>query len=284
LEVEAAKPEVQSYRIITEQIFGSEHPYGYNSTPERYYALNRQDILDHYEHFYQAGACKVFISGKVDDQILTQLREGLERLPNKGKVTPRPGIARLSGTKNLQLEQEGAVQTAIRLGLPLFQRSHPDYPALFFLNTLLGGYFGSRLMSNIREEKGYTYNISSSLDCMRYDGCWLISTEVSPEFAEPTKAEIHREMERLRSESVDPDEIEMVGNYVLGLLLSMLDGPFNVADAVKTLISEEAPLDFFEEMARLCQEFTADQLKELSRQYLDPDQLLEVSVGPPPPK
>jgi predicted Zn-dependent peptidase len=180
--------------------------------------------------------------------------------------------------------QEGAVQTAIRMGVPLFKRSHPDYPGLYFLNTLLGGYFGSRLMSNIREDKGYTYNINSSLDCMRYDGCWLISTETSPLYEEATRDEIRREIDDLHRSYVKPEEIKMVGNYILGVLMSMLDGPFHAAEAVKGLVSEEADLNFFSSMAELCHRITPEQLQQLSQKYLDPDQFVEVRVGPKIPE
>lgn len=284
LEVEAAKPEVRSYRIITEKIFGEDHPYGYNSTPERYLALRREDLVDHFTHFFQARTCKVFISGKVEPNILAQLRAGLEQLPDRGPVSPQLGPALPAHPQKLRFLQEGSVQTAIRIGLPLFRRSHPDYADLYFLNTLLGGYFGSRLMSNIREDKGYTYHINSSLDCMRYDGCWLISTETSPAYEAATRDEILREVDRLHRDLVKSQEIEMVGNYIHGVLLSMLDGPFQIAEAVKNLVSEEADLNFFEHMAGLCRQITPEQLRQLSRKYLDPGQFVEVCVGPKLPE
>jgi len=280
MEVEIAKTDVLAYRSITEQIFGTQHPYGYNSSPENYHALTRNDIIRHFEQFYHAGACKVFISGKIDASIIDIIQKGLGQIPNKGLIKARPLPTLPESPQSLHLQQDNALQTAIRLGTPLFKRAHPDYPALYFINTLFGGYFGSRLMSNIREDKGYTYNISSTLDCMRYDGCWLISSEVSNEFATATKEEIQRELNILQNEYVEAEEIEMVRSYLMGVLLSMLDGPFNVSEVVKSLVIDEADLDFFEVLTKVCHEITPDQIQALSKRYFQPEMMWEVSVGP----
>ena len=118
-------------------------------------------------------------------------------------------------------------------------------------------------MENIREEKGYTYNIYSVLDTMNFDGCFYIATEVGNEFINKTLDEIYKEMELLRTEAVEEEELEMVRNYVLGGFLNMLDGPFNVSDVVKTLVSEDLPLTYFEKLVQEVQSVAEDDLLAL---------------------
>ena len=114
----------------------------------------------------------------------------------------------------------------------------------------LGGYFGSRLMANIREEKGYTYNIFSTIDSLHYDSCFYIGTEVGNDFVEPTIKEIYHEMAVLREKLVEPGELKMLQNYLLGSLLSMVDGPFNVASIVRTIVTENLNAKDFDDLVK----------------------------------
>jgi len=172
-----------------------------------------------------------------------------------------------------------SLQASIRIGNRLFNRQHPDSHGLSVLNTLLGGYFGSRLMANIREDKGYTYNISSVVDFMQFDGCFYISTEVGNEFAQLALQEIYREMELLQTELVDEEELLMVQNYLMGNFLAALDGPFNVSEVVKIIVSEELPLSFFREGVQNVRDITAEEIQRLAQIYLQRDNMWEVIVG-----
>lgn len=112
------------------------------------------------------------------------------------------------------------------MGLPVIGRENPDFFALKLLCTILGGYFGSRLMSNIREEKGYTYGISSSIAAMRYGSYLTISTQTGTEFTRPLIDEVFAEIDRLRNEPVPTDEFITVQNYLRGDMARTLDSPF----------------------------------------------------------
>ncbi|MEM9822073.1 MAG: insulinase family protein, partial [Bacteroidota bacterium] len=181
--------------------------------------------------------------------------------------------------KSIKIPHPDSVQTAIRIGSKIFNKKHPDYPGLFVLNTILGGYFGSRLMTNIREDKGYTYNIFSTLDTMISDGYFYIGTEVGNEFVEPTMTEIYGEIERLQNEAVEEGELQMVRNYLLGNLLTNLDGPFNVADVIKSLILDDLPFSEFDQMVHRIKTIESDELRRLAQKYLQKDQLWELIVG-----
>ena len=151
----------------------------------------------------------------------------------------------------------------------------------FVLNTILGGYFGSRLMANIREDKGYTYNIYSSMDAMRSDGAFYIGTEVGNEFVGDTMEQIRLELQSLIDEPVSEEELTMVRNYLMGNFLSMLDGPFNVGEVVRTLVGDDLPFSFFSELVERVNTIQADTLQELAARYLRPDDQWEVIVGAP---
>ncbi|MCO6490936.1 MAG: insulinase family protein [Phaeodactylibacter sp.] len=279
LEVDLAKNDIVAYREITELIFGRNHPYGYNSFPETYAALQRDDLLEHFTRLFNSNNCMAFISGKSSPEIVGMVNECLSRAIPPGEAAR----ATLSATQEApcakKIQRPETVQAAIRIGRRLFNRHHEDYPGMYVLNTILGGYFGSRLMGNIREEKGYTYNIYSMLDNMHYDGYFYVGTEVGNEFVEDTLRQIYIEMERLRQEPAGADELAMVRNYLMGNFLTMLDGPFNVSEIVRTQAVEGLPMSFFETMAETVRNITADELQRLARRYLRREDMWEVVVG-----
>ena len=277
--VDLAQVDVISYRAITEYIYGKEHPYGYNSQPELYQHIKREDLISHWERNFVANNCKVIISGKINDDMLHQLDQFLGKLPIKDQPKENfPPIIKQTPRK-VHIKQEGAVQTSIRIGRQLFSKHHPDFRGLLFLNTVLGGYFGSRLMTNIREDKGYTYNIYSTIDALHRDGYFYIGTEVGTKFAEPALKEIYNELDLLCNEKIGVDELQMVKNYMLGNLLTMLDGTFNVSDVVKTIVTEQLGFDSFEVLVESIHQTTPDQLQKLAQQYLRKEDMWEVVVG-----
>lgn len=280
LSVDLTRNDVVAYRKVTEFIFGKDHAYGYNSAPTTYDALTREDLIAHFKKNYVAENCTIFISGKISKQAIQSINKylgqaivsGQKSVTNFKKVyyPPKPVFIPLA---------DDSVQTAIRIGCHLFNRTHEEYKGLYVLNTILGGYFGSRLMTNIREDKGYTYNIFSTLDSMLFDGCFYVGTEVGNEFVDKTLNEIYHEFNVLQQDLVAEDELKMVQNYLLGNLLTSLDGPFNVADVAKTLIIENLPLEDFNTLVTVIKNITAEDLRELARKYLNKNQMWEVVVG-----
>jgi predicted Zn-dependent peptidase len=278
LQVDLTKNDVVAYRKFTELLYGEEHPYGYNSFADTYSALTRDDLVEHYQANYVSGNCLLFLSGKITPQIRALMEQHLGNAILKGEkrtVAVGPGV---NTPLTVKVPHPEKVQTAIRIGSHLFTRSHPDYNGMYVLNTILGGYFGSRLMANIREEKGYTYNIYSNHDSMLFGGYFYVATEVGNEFVEPTIREIYVEMQKLQDKLVKKDEMEMVRNYLLGTLLTNLDGPFNISEVVKTFISEGLPLSGFEELVETIKTISPKELRELARKYFKKENLWEVVV------
>jgi predicted Zn-dependent peptidase len=161
----------------------------------------------------------------------------------------------------------------------LFARHHPDYNGMYVLNTILGGYFGSRLMMNIREKRGFTYNIYSTADAMLHDGCFYIATEVHTGKVPVAIKQIFVEMKNLCDTPVPEKELEMVRNYLLGMLLNGLDGPLNISDVVKTLVLEDLPFETFDALVHTIRTITPEQIKLLAQRYLQPEDFWVVTVG-----
>ena len=260
-------------------IFGEDHPYGYNSLPDTYAALRREDLVRHFENRYHSGNCQLLLSGGLRANSLDLLNRHLGQTIPRGVRTPAQISTRDTRPEQLWIDRPGTVQTAIRIGGRFHSKQHPDYHAFYILNTVLGGYFGSRLMTNIREDKGYTYNIFSTVDSFHHAGCFYIGTEVGNEFTRATIEEIYREIDRLRETLVPPEEMKMLRNYLLGSWLSTIDGAFNVASIVRTLVVEDLSFDDFDRSVARIRQISAEELRELARQYLRREDLWEVIVG-----
>ena len=279
LSVNLSKNDVVAYRQVTESIFGSDHPYGYNSHFEEYDRLNRDDLVEHLQRTYCGSNGFLLVSGLVDEGVIKLIEKhfaqgipiGEKQLPHIPEVTTEP--------KDIVIEKKNTIQSAIRIGRRTFSRDHTDYNDMYILNTILGGYFGSRLMSNIREHKGYTYNIFSALDCMRYDGYFYIGTEVSHDKVIPTVKEIQMELDRLVNEPIGESEMAMVKSYLIGYLLTSLDGPFNIADLCRKYLAYDLEMTSFSDLVARIQRIESKALRDLAGKYFDPLLLTTVHVG-----
>jgi len=278
LKEEFTKNNVLIYRKITEEIFGKDNPYGYNSMPYDYQAITKEDIYHHYNTYYGSDNMYIFISGKVDPStrmLINQTFGQTIKTTPKKIITPNATVIRkaqeIVHSPNLH-------QNSIAIGRGLFDRHHADNVPFFVTNTLLGGYFGSRLMEVIREDKGWTYDISSSIDQMLYDGCFYITSEAAPEFIAPILKETYHQMELLRNEKVKNKELNMVKNYLMGIFMNMLDGPMNVSAFAKSMILTGQKISDFEQFIDEMQSLTPDKIRNCAQTYLNPDDMIEAIV------
>jgi zinc protease len=268
--VELEKGETVAYRKVTELIFGEQHPYGYNSMPEDYQAIQRADILEFYQKWYTPQNCLLFASGRIDQPTLELINQqlGQHKAPASPARKPLHHSAEHPNRQKVKVALPGTLQAAIKIGRRLFDRHHPDFNGMVVLNTLLGGYFGSRLMTNIREKKGFTYNIYSTADTYLRDGCLYIATEVSPDKTSSAIRAIFSEMKKLREKPVPEEELSMVKNYILGMLLNGLDGPINSSDMVRNQIVENQSPEKFELLVQKVRSISATELQDLAQRYL----------------
>lgn len=279
LKDQLAKSDLKAFRQITESMYGASHPYGYNSDEAKIDAISRADLLEHYERYHTPDRCQIIVSGKLPKDIRLWLNKHLGQA--KRKHVEKPGLTDFLPIKadKILLPSEQTHQTAIKLGRRMFTRSHPDFASAFMMTTVLGGYFGSRLMTRIREELGYTYNIYASLDPLVYDGYLTINTEVSNDLADATVQEIRQEIIKLQEDKISHTELDMVKNYVMGNFLNLIDGPFRIANFMKTLSVSKLPLETYEHIIQQIRECSADQIMLAAQQYLQAEDMIEVRVG-----
>lgn len=278
LNIDLSKDEFKAYRILTENIFGPDHPYGYNSSKELYAGLRRDDVVAHYESTFGVDNCRIYLSGKTDQTVRDILDEACGQFERQSKLNLSIPVVK-SGEKLCTILSENAHQTAIRIGRRMFNRQHPDYATMFFLSTLLGGYFGSRLMTNLREDKGYTYSVYAGMDDFVFDGYFYISADVGNDYVNDSIKEIHKELHSLIESPVTEKEIHLVKNYLMGSLLNMLDGPFNQSQVVRTLLSKGMPLQTFDTFVQSIVNISSEKLQEAAKKYIDPETMLTVLVG-----
>lgn len=280
LREELSKNEVLSFRCFTEEIFGAHHPYGYNSTEEDYKSLNSEDLVSHFNDFYGTDNCNIFLSGKISDTTRKTIAALFGR-DHKLAVPKEYAPAHIiHEPRTIEILSKNKHQSALKMGFRLFERTHPDQAGFFVLNTILGGYFGSRLMMNIREDKGYTYDIASLTDQMLYDGCFYIDTEADPQYMDDILIEIYKEIDILKNEKVKTQELKMVKNYLMGNFMNMLDGPINVASVAKTMVLTGQKPNDFQDFVRKVLEVSSDDILNLAQKYLDTHQFLNVLVNP----
>lgn len=286
LKVELEKVEVISYRLLTEKLYGPEHPLGYNTTTADYQQVSVEDLTTFYREHLNMGKSYMLVTGNITQEVIELLNisfgksdAGPERLPRQ-QFPLQPVKLPGKSPKVLRVKQPGALQTAVKMGRMLFNRFHPHYYEVQVLNTVLGGYFGSRLMTNIREEKGFTYNIYSGIDTYYDSGYLYIATEVNNDKVASTVRAIRHEMKKLRQQPVGEDELSMVKNYMIGALLNGFDGPLNLSGVLRAMIFEGLGKEGFEKQMSVLQNITPARVHELAQIYLQPQDFLTVIAGP----
>ena len=187
-------------------------------------------------------------------------------------------ITTASPFKSFIENDPNAVQGAIRIARTIPNRHHPDFAPLVVLNTLFGGYFGSRLMSNIREDKGYTYGIYSSQSSYLQSGMLCIQTEVGKDVLQNAVDEIYKEMDLLLHEAIDEEELLLVKNYLLGSILGDLDGPFSILQRWRSLILNGLDQQTFNKNINTYKNITAEELQQLAKKYYLAADFFEVQV------
>ncbi len=253
--------------------------YGNIAELKDYQTLTSESLIDFHAKHYALSNATIFLSGRVEPSHIEYLNKILD-FPDKASHTILQDKA-FTPTQSTKLFYQNAdsVQTSIRIGCVTVNRKHADYPKVQLLNTILGGYFGSRLMSNIREEKGYTYGIGSSISSMKGGGMFMISTEVGTEFTQATLDEIYKEIKLLQNWLVEKDELEKVKNYMLGGLLRNFDGPFETANRLKAVVLDGLDFEYYHYYINTIKSATAEDLKGLANKYFNENNLLEVVVG-----
>jgi zinc protease len=280
LQVSMQKNDFVARRLFNKALNG-ETIYGLAAEPEDFQSLNREDLLTHYKQMYQPANCTIVIAGKANPDILKDVLSAFDTLwTNTSEVIDitQPALEP-SADRFIYQEKQDALQSAIRIGMPFINRTHPDFPGMQVLNTVFGGYFGSRLMTNIREDKGYTYGIGSGMTSFKQTGSFFIASEVGADVCKSAVDEIEKEINLLKNELIGDDELSLVRNYMLGSLLGSLENVFSHADKFKNLYFSGLGYDYYDRYTQTVKNITAAELQALANKYFNFDDFYKVIVG-----
>lgn len=263
-----------------ESIFGKLHPYGRQVVENDFSAITVASLADFHSKYYTPDKMAIIMSGKIPEQSIALINKHFGNL-STGEIFNdiKPGKPMGLETKKNLVKKPGSVQSAVRIGSATINKRHPDYLSLKVLDSVLGGYFGSRLMRNIREEKGYTYGIRSSVTSLELSGYKVISTEVGSKNCRNAINEIYKEIQLLQKEFVEEEELKVVRNYMAGELLRMFDGPFSTAETFKSAWEFGLDNNYFIRFAEKIKTITPDEIKSMALTYYSVDELYEVIAG-----
>ncbi len=280
LSVNLMKCDFVGNRLIDAYIYGEKHPYGKYSKIEDIDALTVDQLRAYHRQHYVNGRCIIFVSGKLPADIREQLNNNFGQLTLKAPlINQQHDPASPFAEKKFRISNDpDGVQGAIRMGRPFFNRHHPDFGKVMVLNNIFGGFFGSRLMSNIREDKGYTYGIYSYIQNHIQDTALVISAEAGKDVCEAAVDEIKKEMRLLQEELVDDEELLLVQNYMMGTILGELDGPFQVMSRWKNILLNGLDERYFYNSVNTIKTITPEEIREMAVRYLNPDDFYDLVV------
>jgi zinc protease len=263
-----------------ESVFGKDHTYGYQITDRDFENITRALLADFHSNYYTPENMAVIVSGKIHGKTAEFLNLYFGNMIPRGiKLKDSASLPKGEKLKKVHLNKPGTVQSAVKIGSPTINKRHSDYPGLKVLDSILGGYFGSRLMKNIREEKGYTYGIGSKVSSLDLSGYKVISTEVGTKNCQKSIDEIYKEIKLLQSIPVKEEEMAVVRNYMSGEMLRMFDGPFALAESFRSAWEFGLDNNYYYRLSEKINTIEPDEIIELARTYYNIDDLYEVTVG-----
>jgi zinc protease len=264
-------------QLYRKALFGKGHPYGFVAEETDVENIFSQDLVDFYKTSLMVNP-EIFVTGNLSEEQIEQIIKQFEDIYafQSDNVTPDYDIY---PEKRITEIKDNAVQSSIRLGKHLIAKTHPDYNALTVFNTILGGYFGSRLIKNIREDKGLTYGIYSSIGALRLSDYWIVMADVQKGNAEQVIEEIYLEIERLQEELVGEEELETVRNYMIGHFMSTFSSAFDLITRFKNVHQAGLDYGFYERQLDYIRQFTAEDVQRIAQTYFKRDGILEVVVG-----
>jgi predicted Zn-dependent peptidase len=276
LKVNQEKTSFLASRLFRKVLFGDDHPYGKELEEGEIGKITRDQLIRFYQSAF--GQFKVVVSGKIDPYNRDRIFNALSPLTNN-QIGEKRHQASPSSTQQHHADKANSLQSSLRVGKRTIGRKDPDYAYLIFLNHILGGYFGSRLMKNIREEKGLTYGIYSSIHAMRHDSYMVIGTDVNNENSELAFSEIIKEIDRLCDQQVGDEELETARYHFIGSLQAELSTAFAHAEKIKAIILYDLEADHYHSMLKKINNATAADLRAMANKYFGGTKFYKVSAG-----
>lgn len=277
--INSRKVDVVAQRHFEKAIWGENHPLGHIVCAEDYDAITEELLRKYHSLYYGSQSMAFFISGNVDDKCVAAIEKRFGDIWGSNENIDFAVAPPVSVPGASKVKINGVLQSGIRVGRMVMDTSHPDFHRFRFLTVILGGYFGSRLMSNIRERNGYTYHIEAEIDAYGSRNAFMISTETDNEYVEPLLAEVDKELKRLRDEYVPKEELELVRNYTLGELCREYEGVLPKAEVFISLWLSGQPFEAVNDYLDTVCSVSQTELRSLAQEYLSPEQMSQIVVG-----
>lgn len=278
--ISCSKVDFLSQEAIAPLIMGADNPLARPMALAEIEEATHSDLADYHSRVYSAAGCQAFLSGRISPELLRDVARFLESLPSDAPACPlniNPYAAQQP--QEVAVSKPDAQQSSVRVAFPAPARSHPDYIPLRFAVMALGGYFGSRLMRNIREDKGYTYGISAHL-LGTLDGSYIsIAAETANELVRPLLGEVAGELTRLATEPMDNSELMRLRQHIAATLMETLDSPFAIMDYYRTMQFVGLPPSYFADQVDLAHHLTPEIIMEMAAKYLQPSQMRVAIAG-----
>lgn len=277
--IDNQKPATIARRNFVGALFGDDHPYGRTWDPDMIDPLTSDDLRAFHRQWFVASNMYVVSSGNVMGETIAQITNAVELLPRGEKTVDQSIMLPTSEGLHRDIWREGVTQSSIRMGCLMPGKSSIDFIPLQLLTTVLGGYFSSRLMQNLREERGYTYGVYAGLATLRYASYMAIQCEVASEVQADAIEQIKYEIRRLTTEKISSEELAMAKNTIIGELMRLVDGPFGIADITIENLQSGVADDYINTFLARISSTTSDELLALAARYFDPERLTQVVVG-----
>jgi len=259
---------------------GDSNPYGRITAIKDYQVISTGTLSEFHSLWYRPDNMYITVAGREPQQAIDLLEKYFGSFSGQWHEPEYPCIKfKTAEPGRIFREVSNSVQSTIRLGWKGITRDHPDYHGLQVASTILGGYFGSRLMRNIREDKGYTYGIHSLAGSFHGMGFITVVTEVASQYREDALSEIKKEIAELAIHPVPPEELRIVKNHIMGETARMFDGPFTIAETIRSIIDYDTDHDYFTQFVRRVETITPDEIKKLFHEYFKIEDAFEIIAG-----
>jgi predicted Zn-dependent peptidase len=258
----------------------ADHPYGrVFPTEEMIKNFSIADVQKFYRDNFGAARTRIYVAGRFDAaamrRSITEAFGSWARGSNFVENIPKPVSAR----KIYLIDRPGAPQSTLYLGLPVVDPSHKDFVALSVMNSLLGGSFASRITSNIREQKGYTYSPNSSISTHYRDAYWVQVADVTTAVTGPSLKEIFYEIERLQKEPPTEAELQGIKNYRAGVFTIQNSSRAGIIGQLAILDLHKLPETYLTNYVQNVLAVTPQDVQRVAREYLKSDRMAIVVVG-----
>ncbi|QIL76938.1 M16 family metallopeptidase [Hymenobacter sp. HDW8] len=281
VKIERQKTGYLAAERFSHNLFGNDYPYGVTFNENSFERLTPELVKAFYHTAYQVSSAEIFLCGDISDQHEQLVSQTLgQGSANHQALTTQAEPEMLTVAQHDYVTVAQSLQASLRIGRLWPSPIHPDAHHLQVLVKVLGGYFGSRLMKNIREDKGFTYGIYSSIAPREHASMFVIGTDVNAASADAAIREVHIELRRLQEELVPIEELQTVKTYMAGKFANELSTVFEQCDKYKTVVLLGLPSNHYSEFLAQVNSVSADDLQQLAQEYLTPEHMIEVVAGP----